>query len=94
MASQWPNDVQKNILHASLEKDKLLLLGSDMAAKEGQLNGNTISLALNCSDEEEIHRFFTNLSEGGKITHPLHQFFDGTIGAVTDKYGMNWILKL
>jgi len=93
LAKQWPASVQKNILHAVLKKDRLVLLGSDMGS-EGLTKGNTISLALACSSEEEIELFFKNLSEGGKITHPLHKFFDGTIGALTDKYGMNWLFKL
>jgi PhnB protein len=94
MADQWPADAQKKILHASLIKDTLILLASDMGGDEGQVRGNIISLALNCSSEEEIKTYFNNLSEGGHITHPLHTFFDGSIGALTDKYGMNWILKL
>lgn len=94
MAEQWPKEVRKNILHASLVKNSLVLLGSDMAPKEGTVNGNAISLALNCSNEKEINDFFNNLSVGGKVTHPLHTFFDGTIGALTDQFGMNWVFKL
>ena len=94
MAGQWPASMQKNILHAGLTNGNMILLASDMADAGGIVKGNTISLALNCSNEEEINMFFNNLSEGGKVTHPLHKFFDGTIGALTDKYGMNWIFKL
>lgn len=94
MAQQWPEHVQKNILHASLVKDNLILLGSDMAPAEGTVNGNVISLALNCSNEKEINSYFKKLSCGGKVTHPLHKFFDGTIGALTDQFGMNWVFKL
>jgi PhnB protein len=93
MAKQWPAQVQEHILHASLRKDKLILLGSDIGGSDGIINGNMISLALGCSSNEEIEKFFSNLSIGGKITHPLHKFYDGTIGALTDKYGMNWVLK-
>lgn len=93
MAAQWPSSVQKNILHAELRKENLVLLGSDMGS-ERLVTGNTISLALGCSTEQEIEKYFTNLAQGGKVTHPLHKFFDGTIGALTDKYGMNWLLKL
>ena len=93
IAKQWPSNAQKQILHAELVKDQLILLGSDIGA-EGLIKGNTISLALGCSSDEEIERFFKNLSRDGKVTHPLHKFFDGTIGALTDKYGMNWLLKL
>ena len=93
MSKQWPPAVQKDILHAELRRDALVILGSDMGS-ESLIHGNTISLALACDSEEEIETFFTKLAESGKVTHPLHKFFDGTIGALTDKYGMNWLLKL
>jgi PhnB protein len=93
MADQWPAAIQKRILHASLKRKNLVLLASDMASEKGLIKGNIISLALGCSSEKEIRHFFRQLSDGGKITHPLHRFFDGTIGALTDKYGMNWVLK-
>jgi PhnB protein len=93
MANQWPSEVQKHILHACLEKEGLVLLASDMKPEQ-LVRGNTISLAIKCSSEEEINRFFNNLSVGGKVTHALHKFFDGTIGALMDKYGMNWLFKL
>ncbi len=93
MADQWPAEVQQNILHATLVKNDVMLLASDMVGQKGIVKGNTISLALNCSSEEEINSYFKNLSSGGKITHPLHKFFDGTIGALTDRYGVNWIFK-
>jgi PhnB protein len=94
MAKQWPAEVQEHILHASLIKNKLVLLGSDMGSCGRLVQGNIISLALQCDSQEEIESSFSNLALGGKITHPLHTFFDGTIGALTDKYGMNWVLKL
>jgi PhnB protein len=94
MANQWPADVQQNILHAMLQNNSLVLLASDMAAREGVVRGNTISLSILCSSDEEINTFFSNLSQGAKVTHPLHKFFAGTIGALTDKFGMNWLFKL
>lgn len=94
MAEQWPANMQQDILHASLEKDELVLLGSDIGGTDGLVQGNTISLALHCSSREEIEHYFTRLSDGGKVTHPLHTFYNGTIGALTDKFGMNWVLKL
>lgn len=94
MADQWPAEVQKHILHASLIRGNLALWGSDMASPEPLIKGNNISLAIECSTEEEISSFFSNLSQGGMITHPLHKFYDGTIGALRDKFGLNWLFKL
>ncbi|MBA3683370.1 MAG: VOC family protein [Bacteroidetes bacterium] len=92
MAGQWPESSKDRILHASLVNKDLCLLASDMGTDKVVM-GNVISLALGCSSKNEIEVFFERLSQGGKITHPLHEFFDGTIGALTDKYGMNWVLK-
>ncbi len=92
MAEQWPETVRDRILHASLINGDINLLASDMGS-DNLVVGNVISLALGCGNKNEIEVFFEKLSVGGRVTHPLHEFFDGTIGALTDKYGMNWVLK-
>ncbi len=92
MEDQMPAEAKKNILHASLVKDGLVLLGSDMADRGNLIKGNTISLSLNCSSENEIKTFFSNLSSGGQVAHPLHDFFAGTMGALTDKFEKDWLL--
>ena len=91
MASQWPAAMQQRILHSSLVKGDVTLLASDMG--NARARGGLISLALACRNEREIQLYFSRLSQGGKVTHPLHQFFDGTIGALTDRFGTNWVLK-
>lgn len=92
MENQFPAEAKKKILHASLTSDRLVLLGSDMSGPGGLIKGNTISLSLNCSSEEEIKRFFSNLSSGGQVVHPLHEFFAGTMGTLTDKFEKDWLL--
>ena len=92
MSAQWPAGVQHNILHASLTKNNLVLLGSDMTGPVPLINGNTISLSLTCSSAGEANTFFNSLSAGGKVFQPLHQFFAGTMGAFADKFGMNWLI--
>ena len=91
MAAQWPASAQENILHASLINNSMMLFASDMGSGSELVRGNTISLSLNCSDKTEMQVYFTNLSNGGRVTHPLHDFFAGTIGTLTDKYGMDWM---
>lgn len=92
MQDKIPVEERKKILHASLCNDGLVLLGSDMSDAGQLVKGNTISLSLNCSSEKEIKRFFSNLSSGGYIAHPLHEFFAGTMGALTDKFEKDWLL--
>lgn len=81
-----------HILHASLVHDSLVLLASDISGYGKLINGNTISLSLHCSSEEEIKLCFDKLSVGGQVAHPLHDFFAGTMGALTDKYEKDWLL--
>ncbi|CAN5414072.1 VOC family protein [soil metagenome] len=92
MEKQFPPESKKHILHASLMNDGLILLGSDVSAAGGVVKGNSISLSLNCEKEEEIRLYFSRLSMDGHVVHPLHQFFAGTMGTITDKYGKDWLL--
>ena len=93
IASQMPAHTLKQILHASLVKDGLVIMASEMA-REKPVNGNTISLCLQCSSEEEIQTFFTKLSSGAKIIDPLkEQFWGSKYGELKDKFGINWMLN-
>ena len=93
MANQMPPEAKQKILHASLIKDGLVLMASEMT-REKPVNGNTITLCMNCSSEEEIKTFFSNLSWGGKIIEPLaDQFWGATYGELTDKFEMRWMLN-
>ncbi len=49
-----------------------------MVGPEGYVKGNTIFLCLVCSSKEEIETFFSKLSEGGQVTHPLKEEFSAT----------------
>ena len=92
--AQCPAEIKHQILHASLLKDELVIMGSDMQEPGGFTKGNNIALSLSCSSDEEIKTFFSKLSEGGKISHNLMQSFWGaTFGVLTDKYGIRWMLN-
>ena len=92
--AQCPVEMKQQILHASLMKDDLIIMGSDMQEPGGFTKGNNIALSLSCSSDEEIKTFFSKLSEGGKISHNLMQSFWGaTFGVLTDKYGIRWMLN-
>lgn len=90
-AVQMPSEAGVNILHSSLIKDGIvLMMGSDMIG-ESLRQGNSIALCLKCSTDEEMNRFFTNLSAGGQVKMPLHQgFWGATYGELTDKFGIPW----
>ena len=92
--TECPPAMKHQVLHASLIKENLTLMGSDMVGPDGFIKGNTISLSLNCSSEKEIHTLFPSLSAGGKVIQPLRVEFWGVVfGVLTDKFGVRWMLN-
>ena len=91
MASQMPPSMKDAILHASLTIGSNMLMGSDMRSKP-VTDSDGISLCLNCESEEEINKFYDNISKGGTVKEALNEMPDGAkIGVVTDKYGKGWM---
>lgn len=93
MAARMPSEMGARILHSSLTRENLVLMASDMMGNN-IVKGNSVALCVNCSSDEEITTFFSNLSKDGKIVEPLHQSFWGaTFGTLTDKFGVTWIFN-
>ena len=54
----------------------------------------SISIFVNCENEEEINMLFQKLSEGGGVMMPLgHYGFSKKFGWLADKYGVSWQLN-
>lgn len=93
MADKMPEKMKACILHAKLTNGKLVLMASDMVPESGLVNGNSVSLSLDCTSEEEIRDSYAKLSAGGEATHPLEITFWGALfGDLTDKFGNHWLL--
>jgi len=93
MADKMPPKMKDCILHATLINGAVKIMASDMVAENGLIKGNSVSLMLNCSSEEEIRNCYANLSEGGKTDHQLEDTFWGALfGDLTDKFGNHWLL--
>lgn len=93
-SEQMPVKMKNCILHSTLKKGEWMLMGSDMVSEDGLIKGNSVSLSLQCSSEEEIKYYYTKLSRGGSKNHPLENSFWGVLfGDLTDKFGNHWILS-
>lgn len=93
IAAQCAPDMQDMIMHASLTKDEMVIMGSDMQRPDF-VKGNNVTIMVNCDSEEEINTLFKNFSEGSKITDPLQkQFWGAMFGAMEDKYGITWMFN-
>ena len=92
--AECPGAMKDSILHSTLIKDSLMLMGSDMLGSGGLVQGNSVALSLNCSSEEEIDPFYASLSEGGTIIDPLKiQFWGAKFAVFNDKFGVRWMLN-
>lgn len=93
MAAQMPTEMRGKILHSMLASGKIVLMGSDMGKEKEYKPKNSVSLCLVCDSQDEIERLFSLLSKGSRVIHPLKKEFFGTFGAITDKYGINWMFQ-
>lgn len=94
LSSKMPERMKNCILHSTLSKGALVLMGSDLVSEKGLIKGNSVSLSLNCSSEEEIKNYYAKLSAGGTVNHQLEESFWGALfGDLTDKFGNHWILN-
>jgi PhnB protein len=94
LSEKMPQQMKDCILHSTLTKEGLLLMGSDIVPDSGLAGGNTVSLFLNCSSEEEIQTCYKNLSVEARAKFPLqHTFWGALFGGLTDKFGFHWMLS-
>lgn len=94
LAEQCGSDMENKIMHAHLSHGAIVLMASDKIMPGDFIRGNSCSLALQCSSEEEINTFFNQLSTGAVIIEPLKQQFWGAIfGMFNDKFGVTWMLN-
>ena len=93
LSGKMPRQMKNSVLHATLKKDDLVIMGSDMVGNNGLQKGNNISMILNCNSEKEIRDRYQKLSEDGEQTNPLELTFWGALfGNLVDKFGNHWLL--
>jgi PhnB protein len=94
LADKMPDQVKEYILHATLIKDGLVLMGSDMVGDKGLNKGNNVSMVLDCDNEADTRNYYEKLAAGGEATHPLEVSFWGALfGNLEDRYGNHWLLN-
>lgn len=94
LADKMPPKMRDCILHATLTRGTLVLMGSDMVSQTGLIRGNSVSLSLHCDSEKEVKTLYKKLSAGGNADHPLENTFWGAIfGDLTDRFGNHWLVS-
>lgn len=73
-----------------------ILMGTDALESMGHkvVVGTNVSISLEPDTREETTRLFRALADGGKVTMELQDMFWGAYyGAVTDKFGVQWMVN-
>ncbi len=71
MASKMPSEMKNKVMHSMLEKDGMIIMAADMMVPGEVIKGNDISLSIIGKSQGEIETYFSKLSEGGSLIHPL-----------------------
>lgn len=89
-----PPDSSDLIMHTSMPLGSMLLMGCDAPkGREEALGGFQISI--DSTDEAEVKRLFTTLSEGGTVQMPLTATFWSPLFAMfKDRFGVGWMLSI
>lgn len=94
MSGNLPQKMKDCVMHSTLTKGQMVLMGSDMVMDNGLIKGNAVSMLLQCNSEQEIRTTYAALAEGGRANHPVEPTFWGALfGDLTDKYGNHWMLN-
>lgn len=88
-----PDHMRQFIVHSTLKRENLSLMGTDMVGDEGLIKGNNSSILIECSTKEEAKEVYDKLSEKGRRTHPVKKDYWGALfGGLKDKYGNHWLI--
>jgi PhnB protein len=93
MAEGMPAEMRDQVLHSALNSDAMVLMASDGMSGHQPHPGSAVILCINSDDAHEIKALFAKFAVGATITQPLVEEFFGWYGALTDRYGINWMFQ-
>lgn len=90
--SKIPAEFDNRIMHAELKIAGANIMMSD-GMKTGPLDFQCMSLSISVENQAEAERMFTGLAKDGRIEMPMGPaFFAQRFGAVSDKFGVSWMI--
>jgi len=94
MACLLSSEVAMKISYASLGDGTFAIHASDAIGQQSALQGNAISILIDCKSETHLRTVFDRLIEAGEVLLPVHQTYWGSTRAeLKDKFGVLWILN-
>lgn len=82
----------EKIMHANMQIGETQVMASD-GMNGGKPDFKGFALSITAPNENEAHRIFAAIGEGGKVQMPLGEtFFARSFGMVTDRFGVSWMV--
>jgi PhnB protein len=89
-----PPDAKDLVMHTAMPLGSMVLMGCDAPPGRGQALGG-FQISVDSTDEAEVKRLFSALSEGGSVQMPLSPtFWSPLFGMATDKFGVGWMVSI
>ncbi len=87
-----PPGLEDKVMHGEMTIGETLIYFTDGCGKNDP-GFKGISLCLTADSEQDAHRIFDVLAEGGKVEMPLAKtFFSPCFGSLNDRFGVNWMI--
>ncbi len=88
-----PPNYDDKVMHCEFTLGNASVFASDGCGDNASFSG--FSQALTVKDEQEAHRIFNALADGGKVVMPLTPtFWSPLYGQVTDQFGLAWMVMV
>ena len=93
MAEQTPANWRNKVMHARIEIDDQLLMGSD-APPERYAPMQGVMISISVTEPAEAERIFHALAEKGSVQMPIQQtFWSPRFGMLTDRFSTQWMVN-
>ncbi len=94
-AGHGPDDDDK-LMHGQLESPNgFTLMAADTPQGMPYNPGENIAVSLSGDDGDDLRGYYSQLSDGGKVSVPLEkQMWGDEFGMVTDRFGINWMFNI
>lgn len=83
--------MKKCIVLATLAREGLLLLGSDLVSNAGLIKGNAVTLTILCTSQLEFNKIYSKLSTSTQ-TQISSETKSGRARSLIDPFGHHWML--
>ena len=92
--SHFSADMQDLIMHASIDINGVVLMGSDAMPQHPFHPVRGAHIVLNVDDPAKAEWLFAALAENGSIDMPMEEtFFAQRYGIATDRFGVPWMVN-